>query len=116
MRDLIGTSERLGVTFQYCVTGNAETTIAASSRISLSTVCRIITRTGDAIWTVSMRKDLSVHGGRKKEISQSFENKWNFRHAVGALDVKHIVMHAPHNASSGYLNYRTTHSMVFSYL
>ena len=116
--DLIGTSERLGVTFQQCVTGDAEITIVAICRINQSTVCRIKAGTGEAIWTVLMREG-SLAGPsseeERKEISQSFENKWNFCHAVGALDAKHIIMHEPHNARSGYLNYRRTHSMVFSY-
>ena len=47
-----------------------------------------------------------------KEISQSFENKWNFPHVIGALDGKHIVMQAPHNAGPGYFNYQKTHSVV----
>ena len=47
-----------------------------------------------------------------KEISQSFENKWNFPHAIRALDGKHILMQAPHNAGSGYFNYKKTHSVL----
>ena len=34
MRESIGASERLSVTLRYCVTGDAQTTIAASYRIS----------------------------------------------------------------------------------
>ena len=37
MRESIGASERLAVTFPYCVTGDAQTTIAASYRIRRST-------------------------------------------------------------------------------
>ena len=106
------------VTLKYCVTGDAETKIVASCRISQSTVCIITTGTGNAIWRVLMREGsltcLSSEEERK-EISQSFENKWNFCHAVGALDTKYIIIHEPHNARFVYLNYRTTHSMVFSY-
>ena len=57
MRESIATNERLPVTLQYCATGDAQTTIAAKYIISQSTVCRIITETCDAIWTVFIRKD-----------------------------------------------------------
>ena len=47
-----------------------------------------------------------------KEISQSLENKWNFHHAIGALDGKHIVMQVPNNAGSKYFDYKKTHRVV----
>ena len=62
MRESIGASARLSVTLQYCVTGDAQTTIVASYRISRS-----------------MEKEW-------QEVPQSFENKWNFPHAIVALD------------------------------
>ena len=68
IRESISAKERNAVTFWYCVTENAQVTIASSYRISRSTVCRIITETSDAIWTVFMRE-------KWKEISHSFENK-----------------------------------------
>ena len=115
MRESIGATERLVATLRYCVTGDARTTTAASYRISRSTVCRIITETCDAIWTVLMREGFLTCLSKEKEwkeISQSFESKWNFLHFIGALDGKHIVMQAPHNAGSGYFNYKKTHSVV----
>ena len=53
----IATSERLLVTLLYCATGDAQKTIAAKYIISQSTMCRIITETRDAIWTVLKRKE-----------------------------------------------------------
>ena len=93
MRESVGASERLAITLQYCVTGDAQTTIVSSYRISQSTVCKIITETCDATWAVLMREGFLTCPSMKKEwkeISQSFENKLNFPHAVGALYGKHI--------------------------
>ena len=66
MRESIGASERLAVTLRYCGTGDAQTTIAFSYRISPSTVCRIITETYDAIWTVLMREGFLTCPPRRK--------------------------------------------------
>ena len=93
-RESIGAPERLAATLRYCVTGDAQTTIAAY-RISRSTVCRIITETWDAIWTVLMKEDFLTCPFMEEEwieISQSFENKWNFPHAIEALEGNHIVI------------------------
>ena len=56
MRDSRGASDRLAVTLRYCITGDAYTTIVVSYRRRRSTVCRLITETCDAIWTVFMRE------------------------------------------------------------
>ena len=50
MRDSVGPGERLAVTLRYLVTGDAQCTIAASYRMSPSTIGRIITETCSALW------------------------------------------------------------------
>lgn len=50
-REPIGPSERLCVTLRYLVTGDAQTTIAASYRMSKSSVSRIVRETSDALWS-----------------------------------------------------------------
>ena len=40
-----------------------------------------------------------------KEISQDFNNYWNYPHALGAIDGKHIVIQAPPRGSD-FFNYK----------
>jgi hypothetical protein len=51
-REAIGPGERLSVTLRYLVTGDAFSTIAASYRISDTTVGRIVKETCSALWNV----------------------------------------------------------------
>ena len=119
MRDPIFPGDRLAVTLRYLVTGDAQCTGAASYRISPSAVSRIITETCDAIWTSLKRMhylDCPSNVSEWKSVAQEFESKWNFPHAVGALDGKHVVMQAPHNSGSAYFNYKKTNYRVFLFL
>ena len=50
MREAISAKQRLAVTLRYLTTGNAHSTIAASYRMSPTTVGRIIFETCQAIW------------------------------------------------------------------
>ena len=115
MREPISPEERLSVTLQYLVTGDAQTTISASNRISPITVGRIIEETCEVLWSTLLKRGFSnapcdEHGWKK--IAKEFEQRWNFSHALGALDGKHVVMQAPARSGSSFFNYKKTHSIV----
>ena len=89
MRQPIEPSERLCVTLRYCVTGDAHVTIAENYRISPSCVGRIIAETCQAIWSVICKEgflDVPCTENEWTSIANEFAYKWNFPHAIGALD------------------------------
>ena len=47
-----------------------------------------------------------------QRVSQGFEQKWNFPHAVGAIDRKHVVIQCLPKSGSDYYNYKSFFSVV----
>ncbi|CAH2088338.1 unnamed protein product [Euphydryas editha] len=45
-------------------------------------------------------------------ITYGFENKWNFPHAIGTMDGKHVVLESPINSGNDYDNYKQFPSIV----
>lgn len=115
IRDVTSPSERLCITLRYLVTGDAQTTIASSYRVSPPTVSRIVRETCEVIWyELNERNFLKVPSTEDswRKVADAFETKWNFPHCLGAIDGKHVVMQAPSRSGSDYFNYKKTHSIV----
>ena len=94
---------------------DAQTTIGASYRISPTTVGRIIEETCSVLWHTLLEQGYlhipsDINDWRK--IAMDFEQRWNFLHALGALDCKHVVMQAPARSGSTFFNYKKIHSIV----
>ena len=114
-REAIQPGERLSVTLRYLATGDAQTTIAASYRMSKTSVSRIVKETTEVIWTELFKAGyLKVPSSEDewRKIAEEFEEKWNFPNCVGAIDGKHVVMQAPARSGSFFFNYKKTQSIV----
>ena len=76
---------------------------------------RIVREPYLAIWNRLIEKGyLHVPTTEKawQNIANGFEKRWNFPHALGTIDGKHVIMFAPARESSTYYNYKGTHSIV----
>ena len=91
-REVISPGECLAVTLQFLATGDAQTTIAASYRMSKTSVHRIVKETSDAIWDELLKEGFLKVPCSEEEWKSSafdFEEKWTFPNCVGAIDNKH---------------------------
>ena len=114
-REPIGPQERLCVTLRYLVTGDAQATIAASYRISKTSISRIILETCRAIWKILLHNgflDYPNTAEQWRKIADAFERPWNFPNCLGCIDGKHVVMQSPARSGSYFYNYKGTHSIV----
>ena len=114
-REAIPPQERLCVTLRYLVSGNSHVSLAASYRISQTSIGRIIPETCDVLWEVLCREGyLNVPRTQEewKEVADAFEDKWNFPNCLGAMDGKHVMIVAPAKSGSLFFNYKKTFSIV----
>ena len=113
-RKAIPPAERLAITLRFLASGESQQSLAFLFRVGRATISRIIRETCDAI-SASL-SDLYFHPPRSENnwinISNEFENVWNFPHAVGAIDGKHIAIECPAKSGTLFYNYKGFYSLV----
>ena len=114
-RDSICSEERLSVTIRYLASGDSPMSLSFSYRMGLTSVHRIISETSLHIWQVLFEEGFVRAPKTPSEwvkIANEFERRWNFPNCCGAIDGKHIRMHAPPSSGSQFYNYKHFHSIV----
>ena len=112
IRTAIGPDQRLSLTLRYLATGTQTQVLQlVTESTSPLTVGRAIEET--CLGQI-MLSCITAPTSDKEwiKISDEFEKRWNFPHAFGALDRKHVVMFAPARASSAYFNCKHMLSIV----
>ena len=111
---LIESDERLALTFRYLATGESFQSLSFQYRILISAISYIVKRCCKAV-VERLTPDFIKVPATKAEwlnVSKRFEDRWNYPHALGAIDGKHVRIQKPKNGGSFYYNYKHTHSII----
>ncbi|GAB0094378.1 uncharacterized protein DMENIID0001_096690 [Sergentomyia squamirostris] len=109
LREPIPPELKLFVTLRYLSAGNSMFTLASEYRIGVSTVRRIIPEVCKVLWDVLYQ---DAFPELTAEYWLSVSSHFNFPHACGAIDGKHIRIKAPEHSGSLNYNYKGFFSTV----
>ena len=114
MRDAISAHDRLCVTLRFLASGASYKNLSYSFRMSTSVISTIVPVVCKAIYDVLKEDFLKppTTPVEWKQLAQEFADKWQFPHAVGAIDGRHINIKAPPNTGSEYFNYKKHNSVA----
>jgi len=106
--------ERLALTLRFLATGESFQSLHFQFRIALNAISYIIRGCCNALVDKLVPKFLKLPSSEKEwlEIAKNFETRWNYPHALGAIDGKHVTIKKPANCGSYYYNYKHTHSII----
>lgn len=114
MRDSISAHDKLCVTLHFLASGQTYTQLSYAFRMSVSAIAAFVPEVCQVLYDVLKEEYMSVPSSRSQwlQLADEFESKWQFPHAVGAIDGKHINVKAPPNTGSEYFNYKKQFSFV----
>ena len=114
LRKPISARQRLSLTLRFLASGDSQLSFSFSFRIGKTTISNIISETCTAIFECLKTEYLRAptYSEEWKNISEQFEENWNFPHVIGAIDGKHIRIECPKNSGTLYYNYKGYFSIV----
>ncbi|MEW8547456.1 MAG: transposase family protein [Candidatus Thiodiazotropha sp.] len=113
-RGSIEPGEKLVITLRFLATGMSFKSLQYGFRVGHNTISLFVPEVCRAIFE-EYRGELFVLPSTHdewREVSQKFGNRWNFHHACGAIDGKHVAIKKPHNSGSEFFNYKRYCSIV----
>ena len=107
---LVLSDERLALTLRFLATGESFQSLSFRFRISRVAVSCIIKRCCDAIVEsiIPIFISLPFSPDEWHKVAAKFENRWNYPHALGARDGKHVIIKKMADFGNYYYNYQKT--------
>ena len=105
---------KIAITLWFLATGNSFQSMELCWRSAHNTIGKFVPEVCDAI-VEEYAADVfhtSTTQDRWREVAKGFQDRWNFPHACGALDGKHVAIRKPKQSGSIYYNYKGFFSIV----
>ncbi len=107
---------KLAITLRFLATGETYHSLAFSFRVAHNTISMFIPQVCAAIVREYQEEALSFTTASTpdawKEVADQFGRRWNFHHACGALDGKHVAIKKPKKSGSAFYNYKGFFSII----
>jgi len=105
---------RLAVTLRFLATGDNYHSLMYGFRVAHNTISGIVVSVCQAIIDVLEAEVIKTPTEPQEwlEVAEQFKTRWQFPHALGALDGKHIAIRKPPNSGSSFFNYKGFYSIV----
>ena len=105
---------KLAITLSYMASGDSYHSLMYAFRVSHSTISLFIPEVCEAIVREYAEDVLAMPTTAEgwKAVAAGFSDKWQFHHALGAIDGKHVRIKCPKNGGSLYYNYKGFHSII----
>jgi len=105
---------KLALTIRFLATGNSYKSLAFGFRVGPNTISLFIPQVCEAI-IAEYGPEVLVTPRNPQEwrrITDTFKNRWNFPHCVGAIDGKHVAVKKPKKSGSRFFNHKGFFSVV----
>lgn len=104
----------MAFTMRHLATGDSYHSLMYSFRVAHNTISLAVRDVCKAIHTVYAPEVIPcpTTPAEWHAIAEEFERRWQFPHALGALDGKHVAIRCPNQGGSIYYNYKGFHSIV----
>ena len=114
MRDPLSPGVKLAVTLRHLATGDSYTILQYALKMASPTIEKFVPEVCDSI-TRAYRDQVMRCPTLPEDwllVESVFRWRWNFPHALGALDGRHIPIRCPQGESSLFCNSKGRHSIV----